>query len=90
MIDLSVQQLAVLGYVAKLDAAGVRATRDHLVRFMAHASGRPNPPASVTHTVNQLIKRDCLVRPKVGIYELTPTGRNAHFAAMEYLGVRNG
>lgn len=89
MIDVTVDQLAILGYVMRLDDAGIRATRDHLVRFMAQVLERTGEPCNLSNALNRLVKRHYLVRPEVGCYQLTAEGRDAHFKALEVLGVRN-
>lgn len=87
MSDISLLQAGILGYMVKLDDAGVRATRDHLVRFMVQVPDRMRSRDGITYHLNALVKKNYIVRPGVGYYALTPEGRNAHQAAKELMGV---
>jgi len=89
MRELSTIQAAILGYILKLDDLGIRATRDHVVRFMAQVPERIRTEASLTYHLDALIKKNFITRPGVGYYAATPDGRSAHLEIMELLGVRH-
>lgn len=84
MRPITVQEAAVLGYVIKLDDAGLRATHDHIVRFSGQLLlGDPG------YLTNKLIKRGCLTRPHRAYVCPTDDGRTTFAEARQALGVPN-
>lgn len=84
MNTITVREAALLGYVIKMDDAGLRATHDHLVRFVGQLQlGEPN------YLANKLIKRGYLTRPHRAYVSPTDAGRSAFAEARQALGVPN-
>lgn len=83
---LTVADLGLLGYVVKLDDAGVRATKDHLIRYWAQVVERIGE-GSLDAAINRLIYNGCVTRHGREYLVLGAHGRNTYAHALEILGV---